>query len=75
MTPEERRKLANAPFRSIPWEHWINVKSYGGRTWGGSRTPEWQVSMTGARTTQHPNLDIIEGGQDGSYGTHLADTE
>ena len=38
MIPKERRALAWAMFESIPYEHRLGARLYGGGTWGGIST-------------------------------------
>lgn len=71
LTPAERRRLALAPFKSIPVEHRLETRIYRGCSWSGSQAllPAWHGTGAG-------NLDYIEGdGVLAASGRNPADRE
>ena len=66
MIPKERRALAWAMFESIPYEHRLGVRTYGGETWAGA------LFLKGHRGIR-PTLDQIERNSGDSVEGHPAD--
>ena len=72
MTVVERRQLALAMFESIPYEHRLSSRIYGGRTWGGEckvRNRKAEFPHVGSL----PTTDYYGGDTGGAVGRHYAD--
>ena len=75
LSSRECYRLANAPFESIPYEHRIESRIYGGKSWGGQVTKSGQDGeLFIAHSIWRPTLDALDRSATG-MGIHIADKE